>query len=64
MRAMEEEMEELKRRNGELELIVKSAQSGRKRVSDEERDARRRVKQLERENEGLKEKLLEFERSF
>lgn len=34
MRAMEEEMEELKKRNAELEIIVRNAQSERKRVSD------------------------------
>jgi hypothetical protein len=51
MRAMEEEMGELRRRNEELELIVRNAQTGRKRVTDEEKDARRRLKQLEKENE-------------
>lgn len=63
MRAMEEEMGELRRRNEELELIVRNAQTGRKRVTDEEKDARRRLKQLEKENEELRGRLQSVEQS-
>jgi predicted nucleic acid-binding Zn-ribbon protein len=63
VRAMEEEMGELRRRNEELELIVRNAQTGRKRVTDEEKDARRRLKQLEKENEELRGRLRSVEQS-
>ena len=63
MRAMEEEMGELRRRNEELELIVRNAQTGKKRVNDEEKDARRRLKQLEKENEELRGRLQSVEQS-
>ena len=63
MRAMEEEMGELRRRNEELELIVRNAQTGKKRVKDEEKDARRRLKQLEKENEELRGRLQSVEQS-
>lgn len=46
-----------------MEVIVRNTQGERKRVKDEEKDTRRKLKQLEKENEELRERLFEVEQS-